>query len=278
MQPACMMRSLFTGVVLILLMTQITSAIVIDIDDDFDEITVNLGRTILVEERTAIWCPTCAEIDPELTSVADSHGSRVAIVALHTADSFENDASRERMEYQNLSDNGQYGTPTFFVDHLKTAEGYDAWQDVQKRILAQENSRITRIPMEFTISEGEIIAPIPLMGQFTILLLEHGKIVPEGEENEGEGTRDRVLIAMRVIQSGGNITDYGDLSVFPESWSVVIVHEPIAGGEPYGVVEVAYRDVAELEDNQLFWILLGGLVLGGLVVFLPNTKHRKTEE
>lgn len=273
-----MMRSLFTGVVLILLMTQITAAIVIDTDDDFEETTVNLGRTILVEERTAIWCPTCAEIDPELTSVADSHGSRVAIVALHTSDSFENDASRERMEYQNLSDSGQYGTPTFFVDHLKTAEGYDAWQDVQKRILTQENSRITPVPMEFTISEGKIIAPTPLMGQLTIMLLEHEKMVPEDEENEGEESRDRVLIAMRVIQSGGNITDYGDLSKFPESWSIVIVHEPIEGGEPYGVVEVAYRDVAELEDNQLFWILLGGLVLGGLVVFLPNKKYRKAEE
>ena len=273
-----MMRSLFTGIVLILLMTQITTAIVIDIDDDFEETTVNLGRSILVEERTAIWCPTCAEIDPELTSVANSHGSRVAIVALHTSDSFENDASRERMEYQNLSDSGQYGTPTFFVDHLKTAEGYDAWQDVQKRILTQENSRITPVPMEFTISEGDIIAPIPLMGQLTIMLLEHEKMVPEDEENEGEESRDRVLIAMRVIQSGGNITDYGNLSKFPESWSVVIVHEPTEGGEPYGVVEVAYRDVAELEDNQLFWILLGGLVLGGLVVFLPNRERPKAEE
>ena len=273
-----MMRSIFTGVTLVLLMTQLTSAVVIDIDDDFNEITVSLGRTILVEERTAIWCPTCAEIDPELTSVADSHGPRVAIVALHTTDSFENDASRERMEYQNLSDTGQYGTPTFFVDHLKTAEGYDAWQEVQKRILTQENLRSTPIPMEFTISEGEVIAPVPLTGQITIMLLEHEKIVPEGDDNEGEDSRDRVLIAMRVIQSGGNITDYGDLNTFPESWSVVIVHEPIEGGEPYGVVEIAYRNVAELESNQLFWIILGGLVIGGLAVFLPQREPRKTEE
>ena len=269
-----MMRSIFTGVVLILLMTQITSAVVIDIDTNFDEITVTLGRTILVEERTAIWCPTCAEIDPELTSVADSHGPRIAIVSLHTSDSFENNASRERMEYQNLSDAGQYGTPTFFVDHLKTAEGYDAWQDVQKRILTQESTRSTPISMEFTIREGEIIAPVPSTGQISIMLLEHGKEVPEGEENLGEDSRDRVLIAMRVIQSGGNITDYGNLSTFPESWSVVIVHEPVEGGEPYGVVEVAYREVPNLETNQLFWILLGSLLLGGFAVFLPKQKSR----
>ena len=269
-----MMRSIFTGVVLILLMTQITTALVIANDDDFVEVTVSLTRTILVEERTAIWCPSCAEIDPELAAVADSHGPRIAIIALHTSDSFENEASRERMEYQNLSDTGQYGTPTFFVDHQMTAEGYDSWQDVQKRILTQESTRSAAIPMEFTIREGEIIAPIPLTGQLTIMLLEHGKEVPEGEENLGEDSRDRVLIAMRIIQSGGNITDYGDISAFPESWSVVIVHEPAEGGEPYGVVEVVYREVSDPESNQLFWIILGGILIGGLVVFLPKRAPR----
>ena len=128
-------------------MTPITSAIVIDSDEEFEELTVELGRTILIEERTANWCPTCASIDPELEDVADSHGARVAIVGLHTSDAFENDASRERINYQNQTNDGNYGTPTFFVDSDLTAEGYDAWSDVQKRILTQENSRTKAEPM-----------------------------------------------------------------------------------------------------------------------------------
>ena len=100
-----------------------------------------LKRTILVEERTAIWCPSCAEIDPELAIVAESHGARTAIVGIHVSDEFENEASLARIEYQKQIDDTEYGTPTFFVDGIKTAEGYDAWDDVQSRILTQENNR-----------------------------------------------------------------------------------------------------------------------------------------
>ena len=52
----------------------------------------SLKRTVLVEERTAIWCTSCAEIDPELSVVAKSHGARTAIVGIHVNDAFENDA------------------------------------------------------------------------------------------------------------------------------------------------------------------------------------------
>ena len=57
-------------------------------------------------------------------------------------DAFENEASLARIDYQKQTDDSSYGTPTFFVDGVKTAEGYDAWSDVQKRILSQENLRV----------------------------------------------------------------------------------------------------------------------------------------
>ena len=111
------------------------------------------------------------------------------------------------------------------------------------------------------------------------MLLEHEKIVPPGEdENPGEKTRDRVLIAMTVIDSNGSISQYEDMSSFPQSWSIVIVHEPIDGGEPYGVVEVAYREIGDLEDSMLLWIIIGSLLIGGLMIFIPTQKPRKTEE
>ena len=62
--------------------------LVVDQEETFEEAvsTSGGGRSLLVEEITATWCPTCAEIDPELVQVADSHGSRIAMVALHPTD------------------------------------------------------------------------------------------------------------------------------------------------------------------------------------------------
>ena len=120
------MRPLFAALVMVLCLTSSTAAMAEGTSEEHW-----LKRTVLVEERTAIWCPSCAEIDPELAIVAKSHGARTAIVALHVDDAFENDASLARIEYQKQIDDSPYGTPTFFVDGIKTAEGYDAWGDVQ---------------------------------------------------------------------------------------------------------------------------------------------------
>ena len=181
-------------------------------------------RTILVEERTAIWCPSCAEIDPELAIVAKSHGARTAIVGLHVDDAFENDASLARIEYQKQIDDSPYGTPTFFVDGVKTAEGYDAWSDVQDRILSQENSRGTPEELAMILTGEDIQLPTPGYGQITLMVLEHNKEVPAGVDNPGEDVRDRVLVGMKVVNLDGNISEYGDLEL-PELWSVVMVHE-----------------------------------------------------
>ena len=137
-----------------------------------------LKRTVLVEERTAIWCPSCAEIDPELLLVAKSHGARTAIVGLHVNDEFENNASLARIQYQMQKDESNYGTPTFFVDGMKTAEGYGAWSDVQKRILSQESTRQAPEDIAMSLVDEEFIVPTPDYGQLTIMVLEHGKLVP----------------------------------------------------------------------------------------------------
>ena len=44
------------------------------------------GYSILVEEYTATWCPRCAEIDPDLSIVAEEHGKRIAMVSYHPDD------------------------------------------------------------------------------------------------------------------------------------------------------------------------------------------------
>tara|TARA_B100000459_G_scaffold144765_1_gene108113 strand:+ start:1461 stop:2237 length:777 start_codon:yes stop_codon:yes gene_type:complete len=236
-----------------------------------------LKRTVLVEERTAIWCPSCAEIDPELAIVAKSHGTRTAIVGLHVDDAFENEASLARIEYQKMTDNSTYGTPTFFVDGVKTAEGYDAWNDVQQRILSQENSRGTPEELAMVVMDDEVQIPTPEYGQITLMVVEHDKEVPAGVDNPGEDVRDRVLVGMKVIDSNGNVSEYGNLQL-PELWSLIMIHEPVEGGSPYGVVEISNIQDEEDSSNELLIIVAFCILLGGLVVFIPEKKSLNSEE
>lgn len=266
------MRHLISVLVIVLCLSTSTSALIETNTEEY-----KLQRTILVEERTAIWCPSCAEIDPELSIVAKSHGSRTAIVAIHVTDEFENDASLARIEYQKQTDGTEYGTPTFFVDGVKTAEGYDAWSDVQSRILTQENNRMAPEDLAFNLVNDEIELPIPEYGQITLMILEHEKPVPEDADNPGEDTRDRVLVGMRVVDSNGNYSEFGEL-ILPETWSLVMVHEPVEGGSPYGVVEVSNIEYDSNEDNNLFLILLVCSFIGALLVFMPSKISLTTEE
>ena len=266
------MRQLIAILVLALCLTSTTTAIA---EENIEEHW--LLRTVLVEERTAIWCPSCAEIDPELSLVANSHGARTAIVGLHVDDAFTNNASIARIAYQMQTDDTEYGTPTFFVDGVKTAEGYDAWSDVQKRILSQENKRDTPENIAMSLVDDEVVVPTPEFGQLTIMVVQHGKEVPPGVDNEGEDIRDRVLIGMKVINSDGEISIYGEMDL-PESWSVILIHEPEEGGEPYGVVEISNKEMEETEDNNLLMILAICVFLGGLLVFIPKQEPRIPEE
>ena len=58
------------------------------------------GYSILVEEYTATWCPRCAEIDPDLSIVAEEHGKRIAMVSYHPdeGDAFAPDAAKYRLQ------------------------------------------------------------------------------------------------------------------------------------------------------------------------------------
>ena len=266
------MRHLVTLVVAVLCLTSITAAVAQESTEQYF-----LKRTVLVEERTAIWCESCAEVDPELAIVAKSHGARTAIVGIHVFDEFENEASLARVEYQKLTDTKDYGTPTFFVDGVKTAEGYDAWTDVQKRILSQENNRLEPEKMALELTGNDFQLPIPEYGQITLMVLEHDKKVPTNADNPGEPTRDRVLIGMRVVNSSGVVSDYGQLEL-PETWSLVMVHEPEEGGTPYGVVEISNLDQDSDVDNNLMMIVVFCALMGGLVVFLPRKISLNEEE
>ena len=86
-----------------------------------EEINVQGGRTILVEELSATWCTSCAEIDPYLQQVADSHGSRISIVTYHPTDgedAFQPEAASHRINRMKMINPELGSTPAFVVEGL----------------------------------------------------------------------------------------------------------------------------------------------------------------
>ena len=286
------------AIVLVALMSLPVQAKVVDRTTTFDEpISSGLGgRTLLVEEITATWCPTCAEVDPELMQVADSHGSRVALVALHPTDgedAFMPPASQHRIErLQTSNPSLQASTPTFVVEGGEPRIGYDGWQDVQRDILSEELERqqVSELAFEVARTDNGFRATVTQAtlagdggGQLTFMVLEHHKMMPEGAYNPGEDTRDRVLVAIAEcnLDEANVTTDIGLLSAtvagdctdsfeieFDDlpSWSVILVHEPATSSlgegeraQSFGAVELAYRDRAPVEEsNDLQTLIIAG--------------------
>ena len=260
------------------------------------------GRSLLVEEITATWCPTCAEIDPELVQVADSHGSRIAMVALHPTDgedAFQPVASQHRIDrIDSVQAGASTSTPTFVVEAGPARRGYDAWSEVQRDILNEELSRQAVSELDVMVEKTESgyrasVAHTNLIQatgtQLTLMVLEHGKSMPPGFINPGGDHRDRVLVGVAEcsLENHTITTQLGLLSTsvgtscldsfaveFDElrSWSVILIHESTqdeldAGGRStsYGAVEMAYRDRAESQPSSGWWgpaILFGCVALG----------------
>ena len=261
------------------------------------------GRSLLVEELTTTWCPTCTEIDPYLMGVADAHGSRIALASYHPndgEDAFSPPAAQHRIERLRTVNPDLPGTPSFMVEGKPYRTGTDAWVDVQRDILDEEVERQSFTKLKFNVKQqGEIITATitdfdghGMNGtQLTFMVLEHAKPVPKEAINPGEATRDRVVIATAECEvSTSNLTTsinlvdarvptdcVTDFAIdFPAlaSFSVILLHEntvdSIASNEDlgtYGAVEFAYRDRSEPEPWNSTWAVLGGAAIVGLLVF-----------
>lgn len=281
--------SLVAALLVALLSGMSGQALVVSPPADFSQpLTVqDGGRTLLVEEITATWCPSCAEIDPELLRVADSHGSRIALVALHPSDgedAFQPPASQHRIDrLESVQTGVKNSTPTFVVEAGPARRGYDAWSDVQRDILTEEMSRqnVSNLGLSVEKTENGFRASVLSTGlvqndgtQLTMMVLEHGKPMPDGFINPGLDHRDRVLVGLAECDVGNAsiTTNLGLLEAsagedcsssfsieFEElaSWSVVLIHESTQasldnGGqaETLGVVELAYRERAQDEPTS----------------------------
>lgn len=279
-----------------------------------DELTGSMtteggGRTLLVEEITATWCPSCAEIDPELLQVADSHGSRIALVALHPSDgedAFQPAASQHRIDRLETVQAGvSSSTPTFVVEAGPARRGYDAWADVQRDILNEELTRQNTSNLDITVEQTDegyraSVASTILNAvdgtQLTMMVVQHGKPMPDGVVNPGFDHRDRVVVGLAECSLDNhtitanlgllNTSVEDDCSasfsvVFEkvDSWSVILIHEStqetLENGGPttsYGVVELAYRERADTEPAAG---MIGPVLMVGCAVLALASIVRK---
>ena len=271
--------------------------------------TESMGRSLLVEEVTTTWCPTCAQIDPYLRGVADSHGSRITMVAYHPSDgedAFQPPAAQHRIDRLGLLHGGAIPSPTFFVEGKNPRSGTEAWNDVQRDILDLELTRQETSLLQFEVfrtSEGITARVLSFTNmsvelnntQLTFLVLEHQKTVPDGFVNPGEETRDRVVVAtaecdfntstiptqLGLIDVGVNQGCDSDFEISFEDmdeFSIVLLHEStvdaIVNSEAslgtYGAVEFAYRSRDIPDSWSLASVMLVVAAGAGLIAIWPR--------
>ena len=271
--------------------------------------TESMGRSLLVEEVTTTWCPSCAQIDPYLRGVADSHGSRIAMVAYHPSDgedAFQPPAAQHRINRLGLLHGDAIPSPTFFVEGKNPRSGTEAWNDVQRDILDLELTRQDTTLLQFEVlrTADGITARVLSFGnmsvelentQLTFLVLQHQKTVPDGFVNPGEPTRDRVLVATAecdmntstiTTQLGlasvnvdqGCMIDFEIMFNDMTEFSILLIHEStenaILNSEAslgtYGAVEFAYRSRDIPESWSLANVLLLVAAGAGLIAIWPR--------
>ena len=299
-------KFLISVLICVILFIPTSSALIVDASEKWNETyLVEGGRSLLVEELSATWCESCAEIDPYLMEVADSHGSRIAMVTYHPSDgvdAFQPLAAKHRIERLSITHPGIGSTPTFIVDGGQQRIGAQSWPDVQKDILSKEVTNLKPSRLSFEISKNNnetFTASIKSFSdqdngvnksQLTFMLVKHSLTVPEGFDNPGGKYRDRVVHGLvecnlqnnSITYSSGflysNIDDnscqsgFSVTSELEDEFSVLLLHEKVyqnlSSEEPsstYGVVEFAFRNLESDESWDNLLIILIGFTVIGFL-------------
>ena len=301
--------SAFTIISIMLVAVQVPIVSSDSVDPQVQTYSVNGGRSILIEEYTATWCPSCAEIDPYLMEFAYAHGPRVAMVAYHPSDdvdAFQPLAAQNRIDRLLITHPEIGSTPTFIVEAGPLRIGPDSWPDVNSDIFNEEVKRqsYTQLRLEIQQSNDTWTATARVIdndsideGQLTIMVVQHEKIVPEGFDNPGGLTRDRVLTAIAecdinssTITSEVNLLSaettscIDDFSVTfsPENkvFSVLLIHEPsksqLENGSSgtFGVVEYKSKNSPVTQSNVDNSLLIFAFVLIGSALIV-NIRRKK---
>ena len=271
------------------------------------------GYSILVEEYTATWCESCAQIDEDLEIITDDHGSRISMISYHPSDdidAFEPPASEHRLERLRLQHPNLAATPSFVVHNGLVREGVKSWPDVQSDILKEESSQrgYTNLKVTAQTNDTEILVSVfPPFGQendnqtqISILFVQHNKQISDEFINPGTDSRDRVLVGLAEFPFVGNPVSIDTTIIAPfvvsypidsmDEWSVIVVHEytneallnkTTEDSSPLGVAEISVKEPHREESTEIPIILpiIIFVCIGALgILSFENKKKVKEEE
>ncbi|DAC11098.1 MAG TPA: thioredoxin family protein [Candidatus Poseidoniales archaeon] len=291
-------------VLILLSATPNAAALRIDGLNDGERLEVKAKTTVLVEEMTATWCATCADIDPYLAEVADRHGSRLALVALHPLDGQDGvatNASEARLDRWRSVHGNLTQTPAFLVEGEAPLVGPEVWPDVTRRMLELESGRNARpnLGINATREAGDVLfelhAEQPEHGrQLTLMVLEHARTPAAfGVEVVQGSTYDRALVELHTLDADGawssvctgpcdltmNGTMNGTLAWADDApFSLILIDETADGNlslettHSEGAVELAVRPSTVEAGADHRWALAATLLAGGVAVAVWPTK------
>ena len=194
-------------------------------DNLIEGIETNGGSTIILEEYTATWCQTCAEIDPDVKELVSMHDERVALIALHPADGVDdlgNYASSKRINYL-FNNSLMIQSPTFLLDGDIVMKGANEINMLNSKIMQTQSKKSNFTKINLSVKkvnnsiEFEMELDSKLSGIVNIMIIEN-KLVSEnyvGELNKF----DNVLVEMISI----DLDNYNLISG-TEEWSFVITN------------------------------------------------------
>ena len=194
-------------------------------EDLIEGIETNGGSTIILEEYTATWCQTCAEIDPDVKELASMHEERIALIALHPADGVDdlgNYASAKRINHL-FNNSLMIQSPTFLLDGDIVMKGANEINMLNSKIMQTQSKKSNFTKINFSVKmvnnsiELEMELDSELSGIANIMIIEN-KLVSNnyvGELNKF----DNVLVEMISI----DLDNYSLISGTDE-WSFIITN------------------------------------------------------
>ena len=212
------------------------------------------AATVLIEEHTATYCTTCAEIDPMLLNFLEDNGNRAIRIAIHPPgeDPLGSEISTHRLAFHG---DQLAVTPTFFMDGNLVSQGFVDRVDMQMNLRSSEivKEGLTSIVGKVNVSQNSINVSSPglILGaeeRLTIFIIERQVSLDPGTAQNGLDNNHDVARAMLSLDYWGNTSS----EILPTGW-YANVHDgegPSVGFFVDQMDPFSYDVVLVLERNE----------------------------
>ena len=182
------------------------------------------AATVLIEEHTATYCTTCAEIDPMLLQFLEDNGNRAIRIAMHPLG--EDPLGSEISSHRLALHGGELAvTPTFVMDGRVVSQGSVDRIDMQMNLRSSEIAKegVISIDGEVDVSQNSIHVSSPelVLGveeHLTIFIVEREVSLEPGTASNGLDKNHDVARAMLSLDAGGNISS----EILPTGWDFLV--------------------------------------------------------